>query len=436
MNLYNVVLDRRRRRRSRRQRPQGQHSPKQNDDDDDDQIRMKRNIFQSRIFRRWKLLCGMKLSVLCLLLFFLLLYYKHSSSSLSTSASSSSSFTRNVGGGNHTTPMISSSSLLFSLSLSSLPSFEDGGFIFFLHIPKTGGTTIRTTLQDASSPPPPLSPPSSSSSSSFSSSSAHVGMLHNRLNYGFVSGRGGYDKNLPIIERYLKTNPNSHNDQKRKHKRIRRPILFLEIHGRDSPNLIELHDTLVHWKDVATQHNISTFFFTILRDPIYYALSYFNFFHLQRKNKNFVFIKDKPTEAKLLQYSLYNPQCQFLSRGEYSLRSNDTNHKYQPTLDECQHVYNILLKTMDYISITERMDYDILPILSHILNLKQQQQQQNGTSTIFAKQRVSIKNDTSTNSITLSELSPSTIATLEYNMSLYDRQLYNNIKQNYRASFS
>ena len=83
------------------------------------------------------------------------------------------------------------------------------------------------------------------------------------------------------------------------------------------------------------------------------------------------------------------------------------------------------------------MDYDILPILSHILNLKQQQQQQqNGTSTIFAKQRVSIKNDTSTNSITLSELSPSTIATLEYNMSLYDRQLYNNIKQNYRASFS
>ena len=91
---------------------------------------------------------------------------------------------------------------------------------------------------------------------------------------------------------------------------------------------------------------------------------------------------------------------------------------------------------MDYISITERMDYDILPILSHILNLKQQQQQQNGTSTIFAKQRVSIKNDTSTNSITLSELSPSTIATLEYNMSLYDRQLYNNIKQNYRASFS
>ena len=64
MNLYNVVLDGRRR---RRRLPQEQEqSPRLNESEhDDDQIRMKRNIFQSRIFRRWKLLCGMKLSVLC-----------------------------------------------------------------------------------------------------------------------------------------------------------------------------------------------------------------------------------------------------------------------------------------------------------------------------------------------------------------------------------
>ena len=433
MDLYNVVLDRRRR-RQRPQGRQGQQSPKQNDDEDNDQIRMKRNDFQSRMFPRWRF-CGVKLSVLCLLLVFLWVFYKPSSSS------SPSSSMRSIGRSNHTTTKISSylsssSTTPKVASLSSLPSFEDGGFIFFLHIPKTGGTTIRTTLQDASSPP--LSPSSTSSSSS----SRHVGILQNRLNYGFVSGRGGYDKNLPTIERYLRTNPNSHNDQKqrtRRNKRARRPILFLEIHGRDSPNLIELRDTLLLWKHVATQHNISTFFFTILRDPIQYALSYFNFFHLQRKNKNFVFIKN-PSELDLLKYSLFNPQCQFLSRGEYSLRSNDTNHKYQPTQDECQHVYNVLLETMDYISITETMDYDILPILSHLLNLQpQQQQQQNGSSnatTIFAKQRVSIKNDTSTNSITFSQLSPSTISTLEYNMSLYDRQLYNTIKQDYKVSFT
>jgi hypothetical protein len=113
----------------------------------------------------------------------------------------------------------------------------------------------------------------------------------NTIQYHFASGAGLYKESLPTIWHYLSTTTKQ-----------KRPILFLEVHGQDAPHLLELQATLLKWKRVATKNQIPTFFFTILREPMPYAMSYFNFFHVQRpkKTSNKDFPQVAPAEANLL----------------------------------------------------------------------------------------------------------------------------------------
>jgi hypothetical protein len=259
----------------------------------------------------------------------------------------------------------------------TLPSFEKGGLVVFLHIPKTGGTTLRLNLMQQS----------------------------DILNYIFVAGAGLYNNSKPVIQRYLTTNTNR-----------KRKTIFLEIHGRDSPHLLELQDTLKEWKELAHQFHHSIFYFTILREPISYAVSYFNFFHVQRKNPHFDQVP--ATEANLLRYSLYHPQCQFLARGEYSLRQTI---KQQPSLQECEQVYQTFLDSMDWIGTTERMTEETLRLVQRLLPLPD--------NFAFPPQLVSSK--LGHESLSLQDLSPSTVSKLEA-MSTFDRDLYHNATQTFR----
>jgi hypothetical protein len=259
----------------------------------------------------------------------------------------------------------------------NLPSFEKGGLVFFLHIPKTGGTTIRKNLHN------------------------HT----NHVLYRFVPGMGEYNKSLPIVERYIRTSST----------RTRRPILFLEVHGRDSPNLLQLQNTLLRWKRTAAQSNIPTFFFTILREPLSHAVSYFNFFHVDRPNK--LFEQVQATEENFLRLALYSPQCQFLSRGENSLRKKK---KVKTTRNECHQVEETLLETMDWVGTTDRMSDETLPLLARLLNLK-------GAST-FESQLVSTRFANA--SISKSRLGASTIHTIEHMLS-FDRNMYEEVPKKF-----
>ena len=254
-------------------------------------------------------------------------------------------------------------------AIKKLPSFDKGGLVFFLHIPKTGGTTIRKNLQNRTS---------------------HV-------LYQFVAGIGEYNQSQPFVDQYIRTSSPR-----------RRPIIFLEVHGRDSPSLLQLQKTLLQWKRTASKANVPTFFFTILREPLSHAVSYFNFFHVDRPNRHFRQVKS--TEKNFLRLALYNPQCQFLSRGEYSLREKK---KVQTTREECQQVQDALFETMDWVGTTDRMNDETLPLLARLLNLK--------GGTTFESQRVSTKFANA--SISKSRLSPLAIHTIEHMVSS-DRKIY------------
>lgn len=260
-----------------------------------------------------------------------------------------------------------------------LPSMDQGGLIVFHHVPKTGGTTIRMGLEKPGG----------------------------KIKYHFCSGRKIFDETVPKVGMYFRMAP----------KMRKKPIMIVEVHGRNAPTLIELEPFLIKWKDQATKAGIPTFYFTILREPWSHAISYFNFFYVQRENPYFTLVN--ATEENFASHTLNNPQCQFLVRGEFSLRNTTKQVMHQ---DECQRVQDIMLSTMDWVGTTESMSTETLPILSHLLHVDKD---------IFRSEMVS--NKSSNVAISKSQLSQETLDMVDGMLSL-DQALYTSMKE--RFSFS
>ena len=281
----------------------------------------------------------------------------------------------------------------------NLASFEKGGLVFFLHIPKTGGSTIRINIEEK---------------------------LAENIKYYFISGLGLYEQIWPQVQRYVSMPITG--------RRQRLPI-FVEIHGRDSPNLLQLHSKLLEIKKAASKHNVPTYFFTILREPLQYQLSYFNFFHVQygkinpKAAKRYFPQVAAPNADNLLKYAPINPQCQFMARGELSLR-NFTALPIKPvvTTKECQQIYQVLHETMDWIGTTERLDIETLSILKHLLNLP--------PTFIFDPQLVMSSSNKTINEVSSStllsyqQLNSSTISQLR-SMNQLDVELYTKIQNDH-----
>ena len=217
-----------------------------------------------------------------------------------------------------------------------LPTFHNGGFILFLHIPKTGGTTIRLNLQK-----------------------------NERIDYHVGKSYSQYSNISPLAEEAI-VNGTTNNT-----------ILFFEIHAKDSPSLLKLRKRLRRWRVTASKNKVDIFFFTLLRDSLPFALSHFNFFHVQKRNPTFE--QCNATEENFIRLSLSNPQCQFLAHGEPSMRAQKVKGVLL-TPATCDEVYDTLLDNMDWVGTTERLSNETLPLLSRLLHLPE--------STEFSNHRV------------------------------------------------
>jgi len=267
---------------------------------------------------------------------------------------------------------------------STLPSLDTGGLVFFLHIPKTGGTTIRRNLEKIEG-----------------------------IEYVFAKNYSAYYDSAPLVESVISKGSEN------------KTVLFYEIHASTAPSFFKLRNRLKRWRETAHHNRVPVFFFSLVREPISYSFSHFNFFHLQERNPSFE--RCNATENEFLRKSVYNPQCQFLFKGEPSMRGQRRNAtgsnppKLMVQSEECEAVKENLFELMDWVGTTEHLTTETIPLLSKLLD----------KPTIhWENYRVS-KNEKSYISFGKENVSSSVVETIS-DMSILDKKLYKEVESRYR----
>lgn len=261
---------------------------------------------------------------------------------------------------------------------TSLPSFDKGGVIFFLHLPKTGGTTIRRNLENL-----------------------------DHIDYVFGRNYSVYLNEAPKVEDAIL------------HGTKNNTVLFFEIHASDAPSFYRMRKRLQRWRDIAKRNKIPIFFFSLVRDPLAFSFSHFSFFHVQKRNPTFE--RCNATEENFLRLSLWNPQCQLLFQGELSLRAQKPKQiVLQP--DECSDVQRHMWSLFDWVGTTERLSDETLPILAHLLDLP--------SDFVFERFKVSQE---SGETFGRENVTTSTVDTI-LAMSSLDSTLYENVQRRYHYS--
>jgi len=204
-----------------------------------------------------------------------------------------------------------------------------GGVLLYMHVPKTGGTTIRNNFGNKTRFP-----------------DLHFYPIH-QLSH---MPRG----EKMIQERILRRN--------KKYK-----TLFVEIHGRNCPTWLELAPMIQGWRKTAAAHHVPFFAFTLLREPVELAVSFFNFFRVTPGDDRFG-PRVNSTQQNLLATLKYNPQCLFLTKGETAFFEHQKdNIFYNVTHQDCIDVQTQLTQTLDWIGDTRHMSHDTLPLLTYLL---------------------------------------------------------------------
>ena len=273
--------------------------------------------------------------------------------------------------------------------LKRLPTFEEGGVVIFFHVAKTGGTSIRSIFSDRNLYP--------------------TVALETAYNATAFLGRA------KLIDRILTKNTT---------RPIGNNVLFLETHGLNSPGMPFLHPYLKKWRRLAEEHGTSFFTFTLMRDPVAYAVSYFNFFNAEPCTlANCPWRLYEPTEGNLIHTTEANNQCLLQARDHWGifLMKNRT----APSQQECTSVYETMRQDMDWMGTTEAMSYKTLPLLTYMLT-------HNVSQANAALPAFNVVQQTKVESKTLSSkhLRPTTVNYIRMLSSL-DQDNYERIQQEY-----
>lgn len=254
-------------------------------------------------------------------------------------------------------------------------------FLLFARSSQTGGTTIRRNLEKL-----------------------------DRVQYIFAKNYSTYYDAAPMVEdAILNGTPN-------------KTVIIYEIHATTAPSFFRLRQRLKRWKETACHNAVPFFAFTVLRDSVSFAFSHFSFFHIQKRNPTFEQVN--ATEENFFRMSLSNPQCQFLYKGEPSMRAQKAKGVVvQP--EDCHQVELHLMELMDWVGTTENLSNETLPLLARLLDLPPDE----AVSDRWESHRVRIKEQDvyfGIENVTLSSIE----AIRE--MSPLDVDLYNSAKTKYK----
>ena len=165
-------------------------------------------------------------------------------------------------------------------------------------------------------------------------------------------------------------------------------------------------------------NGIPFFAFTVLREPLSFSTSWFNFFHaMDHGDENFEYFKD-PTEQDFLDASPHNPQCGFLLKGDIVFF--ERREQQMVNSQGCDDAYNILLEHMDWIGTTATLSSETFPVLRSLVG-----------SNTNAEHLVSaeVKNK-SQSKIRTEDLSPKAVYQIRA-MTKLDQELYERAKRDF-----
>ncbi|VEU33657.1 unnamed protein product [Pseudo-nitzschia multistriata] len=266
----------------------------------------------------------------------------------------------------------------------TLPDFSNGGVVVFYHVYKTGGSTVGKLLHEIAKKD------------------------QDNFKEEVEQDKDERKPKLNIYQRALKSPAKMFFTMIRKHVDWERDclktldlasqnkkLLLLELHVEDPapdfPSLVELSSTIDRWRAEADRRGVGFFSFTLVREPVAHALSFFNFFHVGNncgrpppsRNDHDAWNPFKPlssTESNFLKsYYANNRQCRMLSSDPQSTRAapqvlvwrkdlingEDLAESRQPcAIDE---VHNSLFNSMDWVGTTEKLSNETLPLLTQIV---------------------------------------------------------------------
>ena len=177
----------------------------------------------------------------------------------------------------------------------------------------------------------------------------------------------------------------------------KKKLILLELHvehpAPNFPSLVELAPTLDRWRAEADRRGVEFFAFTLLREPVAHALSFFNFFHVgsnkiratpTRKDHDYWNpFKPLPLSEKNLLHSYYanDRQCRMLNSDPEATfaaprdlvwddRRLFSQEEIALSKQPCQYdrVHDALFKTLDWVGTTENLSNETLPLLTKIIS--------------------------------------------------------------------
>lgn len=267
----------------------------------------------------------------------------------------------------------------------SVPSFENGGVVIFFHLAKTGGTSIRTNFEEAF--PHILQV-------------KHVGTMEDLGEYSYLASR------------FLRGDTSAFPGK---------TVLFLELHGV-LPSLFGLHASYEKWRTIAENFNTTFFTFALVREPISYSVSYFNFYMAEpcsfpKCSRPLV----PPSEENLKSSLLFNHQCELFAREHWELFGEPQEKFFRNvTAAECEAVYQLLLSDMDWIGTMAAMSTETEPLLTQMLA-------HNATTRAKMPQ---INKSWKPNKVTVGSLHPSTVELMR-SMNEYDQAIYEAVRRDF-----
>jgi hypothetical protein len=194
---------------------------------------------------------------------------------------------------------------------------EKGGVFIFLHVPKTGGSTVRDFVKKQA--------------------------VNKSLYMETHGGEVPWQRAKRAIDRYVVEGTNG-------------TAVFMEDHVHPNPVRI-LFPQLKQWREIAQANGVPFFAFTMHREPLSFSVSFFNYFWVQNRRVN-------GTLENFHKHLSHNPQCDYLVQGA-SRGGRDMKNASQ-----CFTGYDEMFEVMDWISPTPTFDKEILPLVAYLANLQ------------------------------------------------------------------